>query len=317
MLTRPIPDDRPGYRPFRATVRALTELSPHFVRVTLTGPDMGSFGTAGLDQRIKVVLPLADGTLNDLAADEPWPAPDSGSWFQRWQELPESRRNPIRTYTVRAVRPDAAEIDVDFVVHGADAGNGPAAAWIATAAVGSELVVVGPDAMSRHSETGIDWRPGTANVLLLAGDETAAPAICSILESLPHNVLAYAFLEVPDAADAVPIQAPARCSATWLARDGKAHGEVLGPAIRQWVADHSDLIAGARSNGPGDLEDIDVDTQLLWDSPDAPCNGGFYAWLAGEAGAIKALRRFLVTDTGIDRTRVAFMGYWRVGRSEN
>ena len=60
-----------------------------------------------------------------------------------------------------------------------------------------------------------------------------------------------------------------------------------------------------------------MDTQLLWDSPDAPANGGFYAWLAGEAGAIKALRRFLVTDTGVDRTRVAFMGYWRMGRSES
>ena len=42
-----------------------------------------------------------------------------------------------------------------------------------------------------------------------------------------------------------------------------------------------------------------------------------YAWLAGEAGAIKTLRRHLVTDRGVDRRAVAFMGYWRQGRAEN
>jgi NADPH-dependent ferric siderophore reductase len=42
----------------------------------------------------------------------------------------------------------------------------------------------------------------------------------------------------------------------------------------------------------------------------------FYAWLAGESSVIKTLRRFLVSETGIDRKRVAFMGYWRLGKSE-
>ena len=41
-----------------------------------------------------------------------------------------------------------------------------------------------------------------------------------------------------------------------------------------------------------------------------------YAWLAGEAGAIKTLRRHLVTTRGVDRRAVAFMGYWRVGKAE-
>jgi NADPH-dependent ferric siderophore reductase len=292
---------------------------------------MSAFGTAGLDQRIKVMLPLADGTISDIGVDAPTHGPGAGAWYQRWLGLPDERRNPIRTYTVRAVRPEVAEIDVDFVVHGAPAGteagdprhSGPAATWLAQVSAGDTLVVVGPDALSLHSGTGIDWRPGSANALLLAGDETAAPAICSILESLPEDVVAHAFIEVPDAADALPVEAPPRCCVTWLARGSRGHGEALDAAIRAWVAGHGDLIADARPSGsagpggPADLEDIDVDTQLLWDSPDAPANGGFYAWLAGEAGAIKALRRFLVTDTGVDRTRVAFMGYWRMGRSES
>jgi NADPH-dependent ferric siderophore reductase len=43
----------------------------------------------------------------------------------------------------------------------------------------------------------------------------------------------------------------------------------------------------------------------------------FYAWLAGEAAVIKTLRRHLVTDCGVDRRSVAFMGYWRQGRAES
>ncbi|NTW42518.1 MAG: siderophore-interacting protein, partial [Cellulomonadaceae bacterium] len=42
-----------------------------------------------------------------------------------------------------------------------------------------------------------------------------------------------------------------------------------------------------------------------------------YAWLAGEAGVIKTLRRHLVTGCGVDRKSVAFMGYWRAGRPES
>lgn len=41
-----------------------------------------------------------------------------------------------------------------------------------------------------------------------------------------------------------------------------------------------------------------------------------YAWLAGEAAVIRTLRRHLVAERGLDRRSVAFMGYWRMGRSE-
>jgi len=41
-----------------------------------------------------------------------------------------------------------------------------------------------------------------------------------------------------------------------------------------------------------------------------------YAWLVGEAGVIRTPRRRLVTECGVDRRAVAFMGYWRLGRAE-
>jgi NADPH-dependent ferric siderophore reductase len=54
----------------------------------------------------------------------------------------------------------------------------------------------------------------------------------------------------------------------------------------------------------------------VWDAPVVHEGSTLYAWLAGESGCIKALRRFLVRDTGIDRRQVAFMGYWRRGAAE-
>jgi NADPH-dependent ferric siderophore reductase len=57
--------------------------------------------------------------------------------------------------------------------------------------------------------------------------------------------------------------------------------------------------------------------EIVWDVPAGPDDSGIYAWLAGEAGAITRLRRHLVGELGIDRSRVAFMGYWRMGRAES
>jgi len=67
---------------------------------------------------------------------------------------------------------------------------------------------------------------------------------------------------------------------------------------------------------PQQLRDVNVDVELLWDSPGEAAGGHFYAWLAAEASVIKLLRRFLVSETGVDRKQVAFMGYWRTGKSE-
>lgn len=295
--------DRPAYRPYRAAVVAIRRLSPAFARVSLVCDDFGTFGTERLDQRIKLVFPLPDGGFSPL---------DGADWYGAWRALPEHRRNPFRTYTVRAVDPDERRVDVDFVVHG---DGGPAARWLAAAVPGDELVVIGPDALSPHSGVGIDWRPGEATELLLAGDETAAPAIASILEAMPPTRRAQAFIEVPTAADALPLRLGGNVEVTWLARDGGEHGSALLPAVTGWLAAHPAVVAAAAAGRAQRLDDVDVDADILWDSPEQAA-GGFYAWIAGESGVVKTLRRLLVRGHGIDRARVAFMGYWRLGRAE-
>ena len=99
-LAEAAPRERPAYRSFRVQVARVERLAPHFTSVTFAGDDLDQFGTAGLDQRVKVVLPLPE---IGFAA-----FPEGDDWYGAWRELPAELRNPFRTYTVRAVRPDAA-----------------------------------------------------------------------------------------------------------------------------------------------------------------------------------------------------------------
>ncbi len=296
-------DDRPAFRAFRASVGAVRRLSPGFLRVTFTGEELAGFGTAGLDQRVKVVLPLPETGYDAFPAGE--------DWYGEWRLLPERLRNPIRTYTIRAVRQELREVDIDFALHG---DGGPASRWARHARVGDPMLLVGPDDLSTGRALGIDWRPGDVDTVLLAGDETAAPAICAILESLPAEARGCALIEVPTPEDALAVEAPAGVDVRWLPRAaGAAHGSRLVPSVRDAAA----RIMISRSGGAAVVADVDVDRELLWDVPEGrSLDGGIYAWLAGEASAIKALRRYLVGEAGLDRRRVAFMGYWRLGRAE-
>ena len=318
----------PAYRPYALTVQRRIALSPNLVRVTFTGDDLAVFGTRGLDQRIKLVFPCDDGSLPDLGQHDD-DAILAGEWYSRWRDLPAQQRAPFRTYTVRAIRPERRQLDVDMVVHPVEAGcaEGPAARWLRTASVGDRVIVVGPDARTADPSVGCDWRPGSARHLLLVGDETAAPAICSIIESLDPGVTAQAFIEVPSSADIMHLVPRGSSRVAWLARDAGCetaqgfeaiapHGELLQQAVRSWVPRHLGELSSVVLPTPDIVDDVDVDVQLLWDSPLDPETGDFYAWIAGEASTVKSLRRFLVSEIGIARSNVAFMGYWRRGRSE-
>ncbi|MFD5224251.1 siderophore-interacting protein [Microbacterium sp. NPDC058342] len=291
------------YRTFRTTVARITALSPSFTRITLAGDDLAHFGTDGLDQRIKLIIPFADGTITDVGQfDETQSMTD---WYRRWRELPDELRNPIRTYTIRSPRPGDREIDVDFALHGTE---GPASAWAGGAGVGDPMFVVGPDSRAEAPGGGIEWKPGTATSVLIAGDETAMPAICSIVESLHDGITGDVCIEVPTESDALPLSAPDGVRVTWLARGGAAHGVRLSAAVHAWGRER------AAASAPGTAL-AETDPDVLWDVPEA-VGSGEYAWLAGEAGTITALRRHLVRDLGIDRRSIAFMGYWRQGRAE-
>ncbi|WP_373427704.1 siderophore-interacting protein [Arthrobacter sp. B2I5] len=330
---------------FDVTVTSVQELSPNFRRITFGGYALRDFGVHGdtLDLRIKLMIPslAADGT--------PLPLPvfnmAEAGWYREWLAMDPAVRGSMRTYTVRNARLDTVypEIDVDFVMHFDDKGHGgPAANWALNAKPGDAITIVGPNNRAAHCVTaetysGIEWRPGLAQRILLAGDETAVPAISAILETLPPYMSGHAFLEVPQAGDFLELQSPADIEITWLARGAaigrsRPHGRLLQEAVRKAVPEPGWVGIRTDDGGAGpEPEDVNVDTDILWETPtrletadiSATKNPGmpagampFYAWIAGEAGVIKDLRRYLVRDVGMDRKQVAFMGYWRKGKAE-
>ncbi|ACQ80543.1 FAD-binding 9 siderophore-interacting domain protein [Beutenbergia cavernae DSM 12333] len=300
------------YRMFDVRVRRLERLGHSLLRVTFAGVDLDRFADPGLDTRIKVILPLPDSRFVHLDR--------SSDWYATWRTLEESQRNPIRTYTTRLVRPEVGEVDIDFVLHG---DGGPASAWATQASVGDEVVLLGPNADHPGPYHGLEFAPHAgATSFLVAGDETALPAVARILEDLtltdPGSV-GDAVLEVPSAGDVLDLVAPDGVRVTWVVRESAPHGERLVAAVQAAAAA---LLATTPSPSLADASepaDVDVDAEILWEVPvsDGDAAGaGLYAWLAGEAGAIKTLRRHLVRVLGVDKSQVAFMGYWRIGRAE-
>lgn len=294
------------FRFFSVRVAAVRDLTPGFRRFTFTGDDLDRFGDPGWDQRIKVLLPAANGGFANM--------PTGDDWYPRWRDLPAADRPVIRTYTTRAVRPALREVDVDMVVHGV---QGPASRFVAEAAVGDAIMLMGPNADFEGEPGGIDFvPPETTERFLLVGDETAAPAIAVVLEGLPQTARGIAVVEVPSSEDAAYLPAHRGVEVRAVGRDGRAHGEALLEAARTAVAEL------APQGEPQEVEEIDVDAELLWEVPRHAKGGAalkrtsLYAWLAGESSVVKQLRPHLVAERGIDRRTVAFMGYWRLGRAE-
>jgi NADPH-dependent ferric siderophore reductase len=191
----------------------------------------------------------------------------------RWVKLfvtdPDTGAQAGRAYTVRQQR--FAEIDLDIVLHG----GGPVARWAESPLLGEVVTVAGPRGGFTHPA------PGAA--YLLAGDESAAPAIASILGSLPdgHGRVT-AVLE--GGADALPPVDPMRTSVCSLQRSaGTRKGSLLTPALRALPR------------------------------PSA----GSVIWVAGEAGAVHEARRLFLDEWGLDRGAFSAKGYWKYGEADH
>lgn len=275
--------DRPwAYSAFRVTVAARRVLSPRFVRLTFTGDDLAHFAEWGTDQRIKLVLPFADGSLAEFGLlDEPTPHPSD--WYARWKALPEDQRNVLRTYTPAGIRPAERELDVDFYLHDP---AGPASAWAAAAQPGDPAVITGPDQRMGWTGYGLHWVPGDATRFLLVADETAYPAVRNILGTLPDGTRVDVVLECDDPADDTVSASLRDGVGIHIVERGGAQPTGAERAVAAWAAQHgSDVKDDAR----------------------------FYAWIAGETGTTTRIRRFLTSGVGVPKEQVAFLGYWRVG----
>ncbi|MEH1101565.1 siderophore-interacting protein [Micromonospora sp. CPCC 205561] len=206
------------------------------------------------------------------------PVAAGDDWFGAYRAMDPDVRAVMRSYTIREQRPELSEVDIDFVSHG---DTGPASRWARHALPGDRVVLLGP---AVHDNRSVCFRPpvDTDSVLLVA-DETALPAAAGILAWLPPDTRVRAWIEVPDAADIQRLPSAARAEVTWIVRGGTAAGSTL-------------LVDAVRA------------ARLPEGTP--------YAWIAGESSMVRAVRRHLVAERGLDRRRVTFSGYWRRGASE-
>ena len=167
-----------------------------------------------------------------------------------------------RDYTPRHFDNAARTLVIEFALHGA----GPAAEWAAQATPGQTLAIGGPKG-SMVVPLDYDWH-------LLAGDETAFPAVARRLEELPAGAPAIVILRAGDAADRRVFDSAAAVDLRWVATD-------------------AELLAAVRA--------------LM-----LPAGEG-YAWCAGEAAAMATLRRVLVDEKGHDRHAIRAAAYWKRG----
>ncbi|CAN6484065.1 unnamed protein product [Victoria cruziana] len=156
-------------------VAQVTQMSPNFVSVTLKGPDLADFASAGFDDHVKFMVDDGSGT-GELAR---------------------------RDYTPRKFDTAKQELVIEFALHE----RGAASDWARQAAVGQKVLVGGPRG-SMVVPTDYAWH-------VLVGDESALPAIHRRLEELPAGAKAIVRLLAIDAADRRELQSAAALDVQW------------------------------------------------------------------------------------------------------
>ncbi|MFI5270041.1 MAG: siderophore-interacting protein, partial [Chloroflexota bacterium] len=248
---------RPRFR--TAEVRRVERLSPRMVRITVGGEELDGFETPAPTQHLKLIIP-------EPGQDRPV-LPDPS--LPKGAVSPGQLRPLMRTYTVRRYDVATSELDIDFALHG----DGPASSWAGQAKPGSVVALAGPG--------GRRYAPDLeAGHYLIAGDESAMPAIGILLEALPASVDAQVYVEVGDETEELDWRTDAQLHVRWLHRQGDQRpGDPLRSAIAQ-----------------------------------APVpNGNARVWVACEASVMRQIRKHLLEDWRLDPSAIVTRGYWKEG----
>jgi len=245
--------------PFRSVaVRRVEGRSPRLLCVTLAGAELAGLTVDQPAASVRLLIP-SSGT-GDLAMP---------AWNGNEFLLPDGRRPTIRTLTPFRIDAESRELDVEIVVHD----GGALSAWAEAAAPGDPAAVSGP---GRGYAIDAD-----APAFLLAGDETAIPAITQLLEALPQDRPIQVRIEVAEPEARLPLPEHPGATVEWCDLPANAPaGDALLAAVRG-----SELVPGGR------------------------------VWVAGEAAAVQRIRRHLFDERGLSRTTASVRGYWKEGRS--
>lgn len=232
-------------------------LTPRMVRIVLGGDGLAGFASTG----------WADEYVNAQFIPEgaPYAVPFD---LEAARALPVEQRPKGRRLTVRRWEPDERRLTLDVVVHGDD---GHAGRWAHRAQPGDLLQFLGP--------SGSYTPDPDADAHLMAGDESALPAIAAALEHVPAGRPVQVVALVDDDDHHIHLESPGRLEVTWLHRCDVEPGSV-------------DQILEAL----GDLE-----------LPD----GRVHLFVHGEAGEVRAARRHLLGERGLPKEGSSISPYWR------
>jgi NADPH-dependent ferric siderophore reductase len=257
----------PGQRrrplPYPGVVTAVEALSPHLLRIALNGDGLAGFRWPGPASHLKVFLP--EPGQRDVVLP---PADEDGFMLIE----PGRPRPTTRTFTPRRWDPAAGRLELEFVLHG----RGPASEWASRARPGDRVAVSQP---RRTYEVLPDSR-----WLLLAGDETAVPAIATLLEAISPSLSVHVLIEREAAHEKIPLPAHPRVVPHWLSLPvGDPPGTALTAAVAAWT----------------------------------PPAGAGQAWTACEATAVRSMRRLLLGPMAMPAERISTRGYWRLGAANH
>ncbi|MFJ8192348.1 siderophore-interacting protein [Streptomyces sp. NPDC096094] len=255
--------DRPGRKPRKphtAQVVRTERLTPHMQRVVLGGEELAGLpADTCTDHYVKLLFPAGGATY-----------PEPFDMERIREEFPREQWPVTRTYTVRHWDAELRELTLDFVIHGDEGLAGP---WAQRVQPGETVRFMGPGG-AYAPDPAADWH-------LLAGDESALPAIARSLEALPDGARAFAFIEVDGPEEEQKIDSDVEV--VWLHRGDRPVGQALVEALRG-------------------LE-----------FPE----GRVHAFVHGEAACVKELRRLLRVEREIPREDLSISGYWRLGHNED
>lgn len=219
-------------------------LTPGYVRLRVAGEALRGFSAPGADDHVRLFF-VPDGT----------PEPTTP---ESWREL------PSREYTPVHADPEAGWAEFDFVIHG----EGPGSSWAAEAPIGAKVAVAGPRRTNAVS--------GEPDAWLLAGDETAIPAIIRFLRSRRPGTPARVIVEVAPENELVPIPTDAGSHLTVLIRGRESLAATLAAL-------------GER---------------------DRP-RGSVLGFVAAESSVVPVARALLLDRWGLPSEAVIAKGYWR------
>jgi len=257
----PVPSPTKATRRFRPVeVVAVRPVTPRMVQVAFAGHALDGFEISAPTQHVKLLFPAP----GEDAPTLPELGPDG-------LRFPEGRPRPsIRTFTPRRFDAATNTLEVEFVLHG----EGPASAWAQQAAAGQGLAVAGPGGRMPLALGPGRW--------IVAGDESAVPAIATLLAALPATASAEVYVEVEEASDEIAFESEADVAVTWVHRPPGSFGQTLEAAVS-----------------------------------DADVTGVAGVWVACEATAVRRIRRTLLTDRGVEPTSLVTRGYWRLGEQNH